>query len=129
MMPDERSLPILVVDDYKTTLRILKGLLRQLGFPEIDEATDGARALSMMREKRYGLVISDWDLREMSGLQLLGQMRAEPGLGSIPFIMMTGEGAIESIVDAQAAGVDGCIVKPFSAAALEAKITGALHAA
>lgn len=128
-MPDERSLPILVVDDYKTTLRILKGLLRQLGFPDIDEATDGARALAMMREKHYALVISDWHLREMSGPELFSRMRSEPALETIPFIMMTGESALESIVDAQAAGVDACIVKPFSARTLEAKIAGALHAA
>ncbi len=125
----ERNGPILVVDDYKTTLRILKALLRQLGFPEVDEATDGGRALEMMKERRYALVISDWHLRTMSGLELLSRMRAEPALGSIPFIMITDESAIESIAVAQAAGVSGCMVKPFSARTLEAKLAGVLHAA
>ena len=91
------SMPVLVVDDYNTMIRIIRNLLRQLGFVDVDEANDGASALAKMRIKRYGLVISDWNMEPMSGYDLLQQVRADPGLGGTPFIMVTAESKTENL--------------------------------
>jgi two-component system chemotaxis response regulator CheY len=121
-MAADLSMPILVVDDYNTMLRIIRNLLRQLGFEDVDEATDGTAALSKMRQRKYGLVISDWNMAPMTGYELLQQVRADPHLGKTPFIMITAESKTENVIAAKRAGVDNYIVKPFNAQTLEHKI-------
>ena len=83
------TMPVLVVDDYSTMVRIIRNLLRQLGFADVDDASDGLGAIAKMRAKRYGLVISDWNMEPMTGFDLLRQVRADPDLGETPFIMVT----------------------------------------
>ncbi|MEM6681135.1 MAG: response regulator [Pseudomonadota bacterium] len=116
------STPILVVDDYKTMLRILRNLLKQLGFDNIDEATDGSMALSKLRTKNYGLVISDWNMEPMTGYELLKEVRADTKLGKMPFIMVTAESKTDNVIAAKKAGVNNYIVKPFNAATLKSKL-------
>ncbi len=88
-MAVDPSMPILVVDDYNTMIRIIRNLLRQLGYEDVDDAADGASALSKMRDKRYGLVISDWNMEPMTGYDLLKEIRGDPHLAGTPFIMVT----------------------------------------
>jgi len=116
------SMPVLVVDDYGTMIRIIRNLLKQLGFSDIDDASDGAAALAKMRAKHYGLVISDWNMEPMTGFELLREMRADPGLEQTPFIMVTAESKTDNVVAAKKAGVSNYIVKPFNAQTLKAKI-------
>ena len=116
------SMPVLVVDDYSTMVRIIRNLLRQLGFEDVDDASDGSVALDKMRAKRYGLVISDWNMEPMTGFDLLRQVRADPELGDTPFIMVTAESKTENVVAARKAGVNNYIVKPFNAQTLQSKI-------
>jgi two-component system chemotaxis response regulator CheY len=113
---------VLIVDDYKTMLRIVGNLLKQIGFKNIDEATDGGTALQKLRQKDYGLVISDWNMEPMTGLQLLKEMRADGKLKEVPFIMVTAESKTENVVAAKEAGVSNYIVKPFNAATLKGKL-------
>ena len=121
-MAADLSMPILVVDDYNTMLRIIRNLLRQLGFEDVDEANDGTAALSKMRQRNYGLVISDWNMTPMTGYELLQQVRADPELGKTRFIMITAESKTENVIAAKRAGVDNYIVKPFNAQTLKSKI-------
>lgn len=116
------STPVLVVDDYKTMIRIIRNLLKQLGFANVDEASDGTSALSMMREKDYGLVISDWNMEPMTGYELLREVRADDHLSRTPFIMVTAESKTDNVIAAKKAGVNNYIVKPFNAATLKSKI-------
>jgi two-component system chemotaxis response regulator CheY len=116
------SMPVLVVDDYSTMVRIIRNLLRQVGFSDVDDANDGAAALAKMRAKRYGLVISDWNMEPMSGYELLLQVRADPALGETPFIMVTAESKTDNVIAARKAGVNNYIVKPFNAQTLRTKI-------
>ena len=116
------TMPVLVVDDYSTMVRIIRNLLRQLGFADVDDASDGAEAIAKMHAKRYGLVISDWNMEPMTGFDLLRQVRADPELGDTPFIMVTAELKTENVVAARKAGVNNYIVKPFNAQTLKAKI-------
>ena len=116
------SMPVLVVDDYKTMIRIIRNLLKQLGFANVDEAGDGTAALELMRKKRYGLVISDWNMEPMTGYELLREVRADDHLSRTPFIMVTAESKTENVIAAKKAGVNNYIVKPFNAATLKAKI-------
>lgn len=122
-MSVDLNMPILVVDDYKTMLRIIGNLLKQIGFQQIDEATDGASALAKLRDKDYGLIISDWNMEPMTGLQLLKEVRADNRLSKTPFIMITAESKTENVVAAKAAGVTNYIVKPFNAETLKQKIS------
>ena len=121
-MAVDRSMPVLVVDDYNTMIRILRNLLKQLGFQDIDDAPDGSAALAKMRQKKYGLVISDWNMEPMTGYDLLVQVRADPALAATPFIMVTAESKTENVIAAKKAGVNNYIVKPFNAATLQTKI-------
>jgi two-component system, chemotaxis family, chemotaxis protein CheY len=121
-MAVDKSTPILVVDDYKTMVRIVRNLLHQLGFDHVDDANDGASALARLREKRFGLVISDWAMEPMSGLELLQAMRADPELETLPFIMITAENRRDRVAMAEQAGANGYIVKPFNAEALSDRI-------
>ncbi len=117
---------VLIVDDYKTMLRIVNNLLKQLGFKNVSEATDGGMALGMLREKDYGLIISDWNMEPMTGLQLLKEVRADAKLKATPFIMVTAESKTENVVAAKQAGVNNYIVKPFNAETLKSKIVTVL---
>ena len=113
---------ILIVDDYKTMLRIIRNLLKQLGFNNVDEATDGSSALQKLRDKDCGLIISDWNMEPMTGLQLLKEVRADVKLKDLPFIMITAESKSENMAAARDAGMSNYIVKPFNAATLKSKI-------
>ena len=125
-MAVDMSMPILIVDDYKTMLRIIRNLLKQLGFENVDDASDGSAALQKLREKQYGLVISDWNMEPMTGLQLLREVRADKSMQDVPFIMVTAESKKENVVAARQAGVNNYIVKPFNAATLKQKIASVL---
>jgi len=116
------TMPVLVVDDYSTMIRIIRNLLRQLGFVDVDDASDGPSALEKLHTRRYGLVISDWNMAPMTGHDLLRQVRADPKLGEIPFIMVTAESKTENVIAAKKAGVNNYIVKPFNAQTLKSKI-------
>jgi len=121
-MAVDHSMPVLIVDEYKTMIRIIRNLLKQLGFANVDEATDGSSALDMMRQKQYGLVISDWNMEPMTGYELLREVRADDRLSHTPFIMVTAESKTDNVVAAKKAGVNNYIVKPFNAATLKSKI-------
>ena len=125
-MAVDLNMHILIVDDYKTMLRIIRNLLKQLGFNNIDEATDGSMALQAMRGASYGLVISDWNMEPMTGLQLLREVRGDAKLKSTPFIMITAESKSENVIAAKEAGVSNYIVKPFNAETLKAKMVSVL---
>jgi two-component system chemotaxis response regulator CheY len=121
-MAVNHSMPVLVVDDYKTMIRIIRNLLKQLGFANVDEAGDGTAALDMMRQKQYGLIISDWNMEPMTGYELLREVRADDRLSRTPFNMVTAESKTDNVIAAKKAGVNNYIVKPFNAATLKAKI-------
>lgn len=121
-MAIDKNMPILIVDDYKTMLRIIKNLLKQLGFENVDEATDGSMAYEKAKEKAYGLIISDWNMEPMSGYELLQKVRADDNLKKLPFIMITAESKTDNVVAAKQAGVSNYIVKPFNAGTLKGKI-------
>ncbi len=125
-MAVDMNMNILVVDDYKTMLRILRNLLRQLNFNNVFEASDGSEALRMLRDQTFGLVISDWNMEPMTGIQLLREVRADAKLKHIPFIMVTAESKSENVIAAKEAGVSNYIVKPFNAETLRAKIASVL---
>ena len=116
------GIPILVVDDYQTMIRIIRNLLKQLGFEDVDEASDGASALQKLQSKDYGLVISDWNMEPMTGYELLRQVRASDRLKTTPFIMVTAESKTENVIAAKKAGASNYIVKPFNAQTLKSKI-------
>ena len=125
-MAVDKDMKILVVDDYKTMIRIIRNLLKQLGFNNVDEATDGSSALTKLRDGSFQLCISDWNMEPMTGLQLLKEVRADVKLANLPFIMVTAESKTENVVAAKQAGVSNYIVKPFNAATLKAKLVGVL---
>jgi two-component system, chemotaxis family, chemotaxis protein CheY len=121
-MPIDRAMNVLIVDDYKTMLRIIRNLLKQIDFNNVEEASDGGEALAKLRGGNFGLVISDWNMVPMTGLQLLQEVRADARLKSTPFIMITAESKTENVVAAKQAGVSNYIVKPFNAETLRDKI-------
>lgn len=121
-MAVDMKMPILIVDDYKTMLRIVRNLLTKIGFSDIDEATDGTDALAKLKGRKYGLVISDWNMQPMTGYELLQKVRADDGLKALPFVMVTAESKVENVVAARQAGVNNYIIKPFSAEVLKAKL-------
>jgi two-component system chemotaxis response regulator CheY len=118
----EPGMPILVVDDYQTMIRIIRNLLKQLGFEDVDDALDGTQAMGKLRQRKYGLVISDWNMEPMTGYELLKAVRADDALRDTPFIMITAESKTENVIAAKDAGVNSYIVKPFNAQTLKAKI-------
>ena len=124
-MAVDKNMHVLIVDDYKTMLRIIRNLLKQLGFNNIEEATDGSMALQKMRQMPFGLVISDWNMEPMTGIQLR-EVRADEKLKATPFIMVTAESKSENVVAAKEAGVSNYIVKPFNAETLKGKIASVL---
>ena len=127
-MAIDMSMPVLVVDDYNTMIRIIRNLLKQLGFEDVDDASDGSAALAKLREKKYGLVISDWNMEPMTGYELLKVVRADPAMAKTPFILVTAESKQDNINAAKTAGVSGYIIKPFNEKVLKEKIDAALAA-
>ena len=121
-MTMDKSINVLIVDDYKTMLRIIRNLLKQIDFNNVEEATDGTEALSKLKTGHFGLVISDWNMQPMTGLELLTEVRKDTRLKTLPFIMITAESKIENVVAAKQAGVSNYIVKPFNAETLKDKI-------
>ncbi len=121
-MAMDKNINVLIVDDYKTMLRIIRNLLKQLEFDNVEEATDGSEALAKLRAGNFGLVISDWNMEPMTGLDLLKEVRADARLKNTPFIMVTAESKTENVVAAKQAGVSNYIVKPFNAETLREKI-------
>jgi len=121
-MAIDKSMNVLIVDDYKTMLRIIRNLLKQIDFNNVEEATDGSEALQKMKTGHFGLVISDWNMQPMTGLELLTEVRKDAKLKTTPFIMITAESKVENVVAAKAAGVSNYIVKPFNAETLRDKI-------
>lgn len=121
-MPANPNMKILTVDDFSTMRRIIRNMLRQLGYTNIVEAEDGVMALSMLQREKVDFVISDWNMPNMSGLELLKAMRADDSLKSIPVLMVTAEALRDNIVEAVKAGVSNYVVKPFTAETLKEKI-------
>ncbi|QKI90332.1 chemotaxis protein CheY [Thiomicrorhabdus xiamenensis] len=117
-----RDMNILVVDDFSTMRRIVKNLLKELGFSKFDEADDGATAWPMIQSGKYDFIVSDWNMPEMTGIELLRRVRADAQLKDTPFLLITAEAKRSQILEAAQAGVDGYIVKPFTAATLNEKI-------
>ena len=113
-MPMDTSMKVLVVDDFATMRRIVKGVLKQLGFNDIVEAEDGDLAFEELKKEKFGLIVSDWNMPNMTGLDLLKAVRSDESLKGIPFIMGTAEGQKENVVEAVKAGVSNYIVKPFT---------------
>ena len=127
-MAVDLTMPVLVVDDYKTMVRIIRNLLKQLGFENVEDAADGQEALQKMRDakQKFGLVISDWNMEPMTGYELLQKVRADESTKATPFIMVTAESKTENVIAAKKAGVNNYIVKPFNAGTLKAKMTAVI---
>lgn len=125
-MAVDMNMNVLIVDDYKTMLRILRNLLKQLNFNNIEEATDGSMALDVLRSQNIGMVISDWNMEPMTGIQLLREVRSDEKLKHLPFIMITAESKSENVIAAKEAGVSNYIVKPFNAETLKSKLVSVL---
>ena len=119
--------PILVVDDYKTMVKIVRHLLGQLGYKNVDDASNGAEAFEKMKTKEYGLVISDWNMEPVTGYELLQRMRASEAHADIPFIMVTGLTNNQAVLEARKAGVTGFLAKPFRLEELKKKLTVVLR--
>ncbi len=117
------NIKILVVDDFATMRRIVKGLLQELGYHQIQDAEDGAAALVKIKSERFDLVVTDWNMPVMTGLELLRAIRAEPTLKTTPVLMVTAENNREQIIEAARSGVSGYIIKPFTAVTLREKLT------
>ena len=118
----QKNIKILVVDDFPTMRRIIRNLLKDLGFENVDEAEDGQMGLDKIRNGSFDLIVSDWNMPNMDGLTMLQQIRADPNLSSLPVLMVTAEAKKENIVAAAKAGASGYVVKPFTAAVLEEKL-------
>lgn len=119
----DKNIKILVVDDFPTMRRIVRNLLKELGFVNVDEAEDGAVGLEKIKGGRYGFVVSDWNMPNMDGLAMLQAIRADPSFTKLPVLMVTAEAKKENIIAAAQAGANGYVVKPFTAITLEEKIT------
>ncbi|MDO8317818.1 chemotaxis response regulator CheY [Rhodoferax sp.] len=118
----DKNIKILVVDDFPTMRRIVRNLLKELGFANVDEAEDGAIGLEKVRGGKYSFVVSDWNMPNMDGLEMLRAIRADPVLAKLPVLMVTAEAKKENIIAAAQAGASGYVVKPFTAVTLEEKI-------
>lgn len=125
-MSTDPNMPILVVDDYNTMVRIIRKLLKQIGYENVDEASNGEEALQKIKAKGYGLIISDWNMEPMTGFDLLKHVRADASTANTPFILVTAESKPENVLAAQQAGVSSYLVKPFSAPVLKEKIDSVL---
>jgi two-component system chemotaxis response regulator CheY len=125
-MAIDRSMPILVVDDHRTMRAIVARHLDGLGFRSIDSAGDPVTALTMLAQRRYGLILSDWNMAPMSGLDFLQALRRDPAHAATPFILITAESRPDNVLEARRLGVDGYLVKPFDRAGLQAKLAAVL---
>jgi len=127
-MAVDTNMRVLIVDDDKTMLRLMCNLLKQLNFNNVDEAIDGTEALTVLRDDgdNFGLIISDWNMEPMTGIQLLREVRGDDDLKSIPFIMVTAESKSEHVIAAKEAGVSNYIVKPFNAKSFKSKMVSVL---
>ncbi len=125
-MAVDKTMNVLVVDDYRTMIRIVRGLLNQLGFHNVDDAADGDTAFQMIKSKPYGLVLSDWNMQPTTGLELLQRVRADDEVKAVPFVMVTAEAKTENVVAARQAGVNNYVIKPFTLAVLKQKLTSVL---
>ena len=117
-----KNLKILVVDDFPTMRRIIRNLLKDLGYENVDEAEDGAMGLEKLRNGSFDFVVSDWNMPNLDGLEMLKQIRADAALSKLPVLMVTAEAKKENIIAAAQAGANGYVVKPFTAATLEEKL-------
>lgn len=122
----DKNMKILIVDDFKSMLMITDSILKQFGFKHIDQAIDGQSALAKIKENKYGLILSDWNMEPMNGMELLKAVRADPAVKATPFILITAESKAENIIAAKQAGVNNYIVKPFKAATLKEKMSAVL---
>ncbi len=118
----DQNMKILVVDDFSTMRRIIKNILKEIGYTNVDEADDGSTALEKLKSARFDFVVTDWNMPNMPGIELLKAIRQDPELKAMPVLMVTAEAAKENVVTAVAAGVSNYIVKPFTAAALKERI-------
>lgn len=118
----QKNMKILIVDDFPTMRRIIKNLLKDLGFENVDEAEDGAMGLEKLRNGNFEFVVSDWNMPNMDGLEMLKAIRADAALSKLPVLMVTAEAKKENIIAAAQAGANGYVVKPFTAATLEEKL-------
>ncbi len=123
----DTSIKVLVVDDFATMRRIVKGVLKQMGLDKIIEAEDGSIALETLKKEEIGLIVSDWNMPNMSGLELLKAVKGDDGLKGIPFIMVTAEGLKDNVLEAVKVGVTNYVVKPFTPEAFSEKIQAALN--
>jgi len=121
-MPADTSMRILIVDDFATMRRIVRNILKQLGYTNAEDADDGTSALALLKSEKFDFVITDWNMPKMTGLDLLKSIRSDPNLKSIPVLMVTAEALQENIVAAAKAGVNDYVVKPFDAQTLKGKI-------
>ncbi len=117
------SMKFLVVDDFSTMRRIVRNLLKELGYANTDEAEDGVIALSRLKTEKFDFVVSDWNMPNMTGIELLKNIRADEALKDLPVLMITAEARKENIIEAAQAGASGYIVKPFTAATLDEKLS------
>jgi two-component system chemotaxis response regulator CheY len=118
----EPNMKFLVVDDFATMRRILRNLLKELGFSNIDEAEDGNIAMQKLRSAKFDFVVTDWNMPNMTGIELLRQIRADAALKHLPVLIVTAEARKENIIEAAQAGASGYVVKPFTAATLDEKL-------
>lgn len=116
------SMTVLVVDDFATMRRILRDVLKEIGFTKIVEADDGSTALAVLKKSKVGLIVSDWNMPEVTGLELLKAVRGDESMKNVPFLMVTAEGQKDSVVQAVQAGVDNYVVKPFTADTIKEKL-------
>jgi two-component system chemotaxis response regulator CheY len=116
------NMKVLIVDDFATMRRILKNVLKQIGFTNINEADDGKTALKELKKERYDLILCDWNMPEMTGLELLNRVRSDNELGKIPFVMVTAEAQKDNILEAVKAGVSNYVVKPFTLETISEKL-------
>ena len=126
-MADLNEMKFLVVDDFSTMRRIIRNLLKELGYNNVDEAEDGNMALAKLNRDKFDFIVSDWNMPGMDGLQLLQAVRADPKLSHLPMLIVTAEAKKENIIAAAQAGASSYIVKPFTAATLDEKITKILE--
>lgn len=124
----DKNMNILIVDDFKTMLTIVDGVLKQFGFKNVDQAMDGKQALEKLQKTQYGLILSDWNMEPMNGLDLLREVRKNAATKSIPMILITAESKPENIIAAKKEGVSNYIVKPFTANTLKEKLVAVLGA-
>jgi two-component system chemotaxis response regulator CheY len=121
------SMKVLVVDDFATMRRILRGVLKEIGFTKIVEADDGSTALAVLKKDKVDLIVSDWNMPEVTGLELLKAVRGDESMKNVPFLMVTAEGQKDSVVQAVQAGVDNYVVKPFTADTIKQKLEQIFH--